>query len=1714
MSVVIPLLRDLQGPWVSLQIEFVDGGSTTEAVEAYPFISVTDLKRIIWMKRDGDPRWAPERTFLGIRTETGFRPIEFHWPSSVSTILPDPLVERTPHPALVDSRGNRKPVHPTMIGGLILEAALAPELLASADLPRITAICLSALGTEEPVPALFGGFYQLYFPWLKEAAAVVTAETETAAITLAYGLAVPYTLDRKRRIGVVQEALAAGVAGDAVTMTSMVRLRWTLPAAARPASLEQFFYELPATELMPFLRFFPAAGSTPLLKLALHPDGTPFISNEKVLSRFLNIPAPAGTATILAKIPVGTGPALTMYIFEDGSSDVTLEVPQRGSTYIASVAADAEELLHTIITDLGAPITHPILRDLHATYSWSHPDPTHGSGLSATDLRKRITTLTPFLEAGTTDPQAIAVFKWRAVSNYESESAMFAFITQLALDLGGDYDPEDGLTAASKYATELSKQFGIKVSEAEGVIERWLERKAHAVAPTTATGFLAVPKHSAGTSVAIKGAYPDYSLEIQGADSFTDVQRLASVVGVLLGSPTTSLSAPAPIIQEIAAAVVADDAEEEEELDEETKALLAQLGDLGIGHDEGGEAEAAEAEDAVAVAPLPDVVATPDCSVKQWAADDQPLNDLSKYYWAKLSKLDPMLFSYGDTTKTGEDAKKPNTYCRRCGSVGGRQPDIITLKQYSRIKRCYEGRVRFIDLPPRTPEDLPPPKKKGTDFITDPETGLPYWSVYGYESKTRRGDFLYLLCAEYWCAKPSCDLPILRSEYEGTVGRGGFTKPPNTCPFCSGRPIQDMKHPAFGESIIIRRKKETIPYQRFIGFIREVTHPKNYEFPCCGVKPTLIEKYLDGVAAGTYVFPSDLDVKAEIVAETKVKDKVVYEEIFNSMQKQYILDSDKTLVAGKIGILPPLLDAFFGQNSPEAIKQAGIRTTFREGAVLFLHVGVDTQALTPGLNLFGGLAPLLGFNTAEECKMALIERISPRAFESANYGTLVHEFAAKADLSESSIAKSLPDFAAKYGYRIENRPHLIRLYRAYVAFISYLSDDRTPKKLRHLEHLLSQPGRGRSLLLVVLEQTGGEIDVACPAFGLVEGAETPVSFLWHDKRDDSWEPIILYNGTKEAVRYFGQRDTAVPAAQRSAIAQWLRTWRNQCWRPAPPPHVWTPDHDSSDLPRLTSLLSRKPTALLRDRSNRLVGVIFGRMFVPCLDDGNLAESVPRVFEDLPMATVEEYQTFYAELGYPGLAITALVAKTGQEVAGFRVAAGTLVPATGGSGLPVEQVDAFPWERDALILPPADALAGISHILAESTASADEQAAEAYHYLRLSLGRWLNYDQVGVGFKEEINKLIASSKTLYVKRERMDILLESVVRNFLFVLETDRRRALPLLRRDCIPLDKDSCSTAEGSCVWVKDWDKCKIAVPKTRMDPVPVFTARLSDELLRYASGAEILENRVPTIRIPTSAIRVGDELFMATKKKEPTHIILERMGFSGQRPAAFPEEMLRLDGLEEEVAYPTKGIPQAWSVRGLSVPTVTEQGRALAWASGTGESIETWATNVADRRVRLGLPERPFTWSLQDMFAIASIKSSSIVYVTQKEDGSLVVTKLIRPPKKEGVAMSDMYILLWGPDELLVSSGNKYRFTPSVLPSDVMNAIDLATPISEAEIRGAAEPTVGPTVGPTVEPTAGPTVEPTAGPTTGIIAGLSAGLSAGIAGLTELVEETLSAKK
>jgi hypothetical protein len=126
--------------------------------------------------------------------------------------------------------------------------------------------------------------------------------------------------------------------------------------------------------------------------------------------------------------------------------------------------------------------------------------------------------------------------------------------------------------------------------------------------------------------------------------------------------------------------------------------------------------------------------------------------------------------------------------------------------------------------------------------------------------------------------------------------------------------------------------------------------------------------------------------------------------------------------------------------------------------------------------------------------------------------------------------------------------------------------------------------------------------------------------------------------------------------------------------------------------------------------------------------------------------------------------------------------------------------------------------------------------------------------------------------------------------------------------------------------------------------------------------------------------------------------------------------------------------------------------------ARGTLTPIDNWETRIKKKRALLSLPgdpNRPVTWSIQDWYSLVRIISSDVLFVTQNADGLLKVSMWIKY-NTAGASGSSMYMIFW--NDSLVVRGKIYRFFNKDLSSDLLAAIDAASPIEDEEAKSSVD--------------------------------------------------------
>jgi hypothetical protein len=138
-----------------------------------------------------------------------------------------------------------------------------------------------------------------------------------------------------------------------------------------------------------------------------------------------------------------------------------------------------------------------------------------------------------------------------------------------------------------------------------------------------------------------------------------------------------------------------------------------------------------------------------------------------------------------------------------------------------------------------------------------------------------------------------------------------------------------------------------------------------------------------------------------------------------------------------------------------------------------------------------------------------------------------------------------------------------------------------------------------------------------------------------------------------------------------------------------------------------------------------------------------------------------------------------------------------------------------------------------------------------------------------------------------------------------------------------------------------------------------------------------------------------------------------------------------------------------------LPSAALEEDARGLSFAAATGKPLSAWAKLVEDRRRRLGLPtDVPFNWSLQDLYVIASLTKANLLFV-ERVEAAVTVTQWVSPPATDAKPAQPVFMIFWGPAQVVLTRGKSYIFLERDLPVDLRNAIDAGAALTEEEARG-----------------------------------------------------------
>lgn len=846
----------------------------------FPFSTLYNLRQRLVIQNEGKREWR--HLFLAQEVEGGnFKPLEFTWPFGKA--LADPLQADTvgkPDIRIYEG-GDRKPIFPTILSGITLETAIDVDAgVRTIHVWTLKGVAAAAGYNESAVVRddAYEGFFQLYFPTLKSKDEITYAfktsalnEKEKEALEVAQ----QYCNYVDARLTTLETNL--GKTGPA-NLRELRYLRYVLPkkSAFTTGQLELKFYETEPSDTLPFLRFFAAHDRTPpLVKLATAASGASRISDKKLLDSLMTEqPATTMGSILLMKSPIHSpraplGTAWTLRIYEDGSADLYIGAPRKDAPLSTDVVMEAVRALPAFLA--GTPwsdATDLTLAELTAVYEFTSE--IAGGKPSKKELRERLDSFLPVFmeEKGIAGDTADIQLRFKAVSNFVRDTdPILSYVTTLFLR---DSSQSVESVPTDKYIAAISREYGIPPTDAADYVKRWIESYAEYVREDTDS---AVAARNVGAAVAIYVNHPKYLFLVSAIESQTDLNRILSLLALYTSRTASELrvATESSALPEVPAAPFPVAATEVE--DDGGHAWNA-LMDFGMTDATNNAAQEVEA-DIVMPKPL---------------AEDEtvaPVDD--GWYLKRLEQADRELFKY----KEIKDNPRVRIYSVACQKSAGKQPHVMDYRTYQRARNLYGNAVFWLEAPlnendtlavhlaTKTPGER---KKQGslykksvadiieyekralslgipltsthsrgqtTTSLTEIEHGIavetktellalieaqkqkPLWSVI--RAGTKEDAPNYYICAELWCIRD--DLPIIPSEFDGTLMRDRTPKASHSCPFCGGRVLTDTANPKMGETVLRRKAADKAgKIAQFVGF-QGLYHPENYALPCCFTNP-------------------------------------------------------------------------------------------------------------------------------------------------------------------------------------------------------------------------------------------------------------------------------------------------------------------------------------------------------------------------------------------------------------------------------------------------------------------------------------------------------------------------------------------------------------------------------------------------------------------------------------------------------------------------------------------------------------------------------------------------------------------------------------------------------------------------------------------------------------------------------------------------------------
>ncbi len=1129
-----------------------------------------------------------------------------------------------------------------------------------------------------------------------------------------------------------------------------LRLVWKRPVKGFEGSAS-FFYRCRATDHRPFLRLFPAEGSG---VTKLHVKGVipiPTLDDPSLLEGWGNETTRTPgidfcSIKYVHRPMMGLSPSIygTIQVYQDGTLSLLVQ-PPKGVRKLDPHADFRTPLMEEIWEDLPQPFEEARLKEMSVTFQMKT------SVSSKRFTKARILQRLPFFSSVFKEirplpqEQPFLSLRYKAVSQYAVEDNIFTFITQLATKKSIEGEAPD---ASVLHA--IQQEFSFTQQEALDAVADWYKKKGNFTVQVPEEGEFVESYHS-GIDIHIHVQEPSYYFHIYRVDDEKTYERIFTLLSLLFMEDDSYFQenkgkGEAKPFEDV------DEIMEEEQLAQEERIESIQRSPMGLpsvrasawrdpfaNEDEldRGEVLVETAPSAVAAASASESAAprtirprTVDMApsaatatirsriVDPFANEDLDASDASSasapasassasasasafgltvhdqkqitpqtWFLRKLQEMDPLLFIF----KTDSEE---NGYSRKCAGHEDRQPAVLTEDQYERMREIYvDDPIFWMVYPLEGKKDVVAPME-GDEIVT----------VMRYGSDVDH--IRYYFCPPYFCL--SDEIMVRPVDFEKTKDRQGRPKPKDSCPFCHGKLItsemKKKKVAPLGHTVMKRRTKTASEnYHNAIRFLKDSTHPNRLALPCCFLTQSTLrisDPAFEHIR--TYFQREDLEnhVDQEDIAKEEYQrllitqhGSVAYPLLFETIHKQYIVESNKHPNAGVFAMAPPLFDQFFAQESTtQLVERRQVHLKLRSNAQGFLRIGTETPGAFPYESLLAILAPLLRVTSIDAVKERLRASMIPRVFLNAHFGNLVLEFFRPEDGSAMPATRQELAYWANKELGIAVNSHtlypLLRVYNAYQRFLRFLQDPKQRKDLRHLQPLLSEPGllTPNGLQLIILEDNGtAPVTIRCPPFGvsLPRNEKNDVAFLSRMKRTHAPTGAVhakyelyVHTSNKPAKGAEQEKHESIVLWTYATRSIWppivqkrVTEFMTQCQNRYHTLYTVQQSVNPRTLITLSSLLVPgpiRPEGVIKDSYNHIIGVTFpyqGSLIpVPVIDDGvvsiSSAFSIKNIYldgEDIkpPLDhVITYYETIIASRLslYPGYQIERVIQKGSVVIA--------------------------------------------------------------------------------------------------------------------------------------------------------------------------------------------------------------------------------------------------------------------------------------------------------------------------------------------------------------------------------------------------------------------------------------------------------------------------------